>query len=99
MRGSRCGPRRPTVGPRDANRRVAVAMVTGPCGAGLAGEDRLEAAMKIVGILLIVLGLAGVIYGGVSWTHPDKVVDVGPVEITRDKKESLPIPPIAGAVC
>jgi len=55
--------------------------------------------MKIVGILLIVLGLAGVLYGGVSWTHPDKVVDVGPIEVTRDKKESLPIPPIAGAVC
>ncbi|MEO8484506.1 MAG: DUF3185 domain-containing protein [Acidobacteriota bacterium] len=54
--------------------------------------------MKIVGILLIVLGLVGVIYGGVSWTHPDKVIDVGPIEVTRDKRESLPIPPIAGAV-
>lgn len=55
--------------------------------------------MKVVGILLIVLGLVGLIYGGVSWTHPDKVVDVGPVEVTRDKRESLPIPPIAGAAC
>jgi hypothetical protein len=54
--------------------------------------------MKVVGILLIVLGLVGVIYGGVSWTRRDKVVDVGPVEVTRDKTESLPIPPIAGAV-
>jgi hypothetical protein len=55
--------------------------------------------MKAVGILLIVLGLVGVLYGGVKWTHPDKVVDVGPIEVTRDKHERLPIPPLAGAVC
>jgi drug/metabolite transporter (DMT)-like permease len=55
--------------------------------------------MKIVGIVLIVLGLVGVGYGGISWTHQKKVVDLGPLQVSHDKTESLPIPPIAGAIC
>ena len=53
--------------------------------------------MKPLGILLIVLGLVGLVYGGLSWTRKDTVVDAGPIEITADKRESLPIPPLAGA--
>jgi hypothetical protein len=55
--------------------------------------------MKILGIVLLVLGIFGVAYGGVSWTHREKVADIGPVQVTHDKHESLPVPPIAGAVC
>jgi hypothetical protein len=54
--------------------------------------------MKMVGVVLIVLGLVGVIWGGVSWTHKERVVDLGPVEINKDTRESVPLPPIAGAV-
>jgi uncharacterized membrane protein YidH (DUF202 family) len=53
--------------------------------------------MKPLAIVLIVLGVLGLLYGGLSWTRKDKVVDAGPIEITADKHESLPIPPIAGA--
>jgi hypothetical protein len=55
--------------------------------------------MKIVGMVLIVLGIVGVLYGGMSWTTRDDVAKVGPVEITKDKTHSLSLPPIAGAVC
>ncbi len=54
--------------------------------------------MKLLGGVLVVLGLVALLYGGVSWTHKDKVVDAGPIEITADKKESIPISPIAGGV-
>ena len=54
--------------------------------------------MKAIGIVLVILGIVGLVYGGITWTRKDKVVDVGPVEITADKKESIPLPPIAGAV-
>jgi len=54
--------------------------------------------MKLLGGVLVALGLVAVLYGGVSWTHKDKVVDAGPIEITADKKESIPISPIAGGV-
>lgn len=55
--------------------------------------------MKIIGILLVAIGIIGLAYGGLSWTKSDKVVDMGPVEVTHEKTKSLPIPPIAGAVC
>ena len=54
--------------------------------------------MRILGIVLVVLGLVGVLCGGLSWTRQKPVVDVGPVEINPETRESLPIPPIAGAV-
>jgi uncharacterized membrane protein YidH (DUF202 family) len=58
-----------------------------------------ERAMKLLGIVLIVLGVIGLGYGGISWTQQKKVVDLGPVEVTRDKTESIPIPPIVGGIC
>jgi hypothetical protein len=53
---------------------------------------------KMIGVLLIVLGIAGLAYGRFSWTEKDTVIDAGPVEVTRDKTESVAIPPIAGGV-
>jgi uncharacterized membrane protein YidH (DUF202 family) len=58
-----------------------------------------ERAMKLLGIVLIVLGVIGLGYGGISWTQQKKVVDLGPVEVTHDKTESIPIPPIVGGIC
>jgi hypothetical protein len=52
----------------------------------------------IVGILLIIVGIAGLAFGGFSFTHREKVLDVGPIEAHADKKESLPVPPILGAL-
>jgi len=54
--------------------------------------------MKAIGIVLVILGIVGLVYGGITWTRKDKVVDVGPVEITANKKESIPLPPIAGGI-
>jgi hypothetical protein len=49
---------------------------------------------SIVGLILIVLGVVGLALGGFSFTHKEKVVDLGPIEATADEKESVPIPPI-----
>jgi uncharacterized membrane protein YidH (DUF202 family) len=54
--------------------------------------------MKILGGILVVLGLVALLYGGVSWTRRDKVLDAGPIQITTEKRESLPISPIAGGL-
>jgi len=53
---------------------------------------------KMTGVVLILLGLIGVLYGGFTFTTKEKVIDIGPIEATRDKKHTLPLPPIAGAV-
>jgi hypothetical protein len=54
--------------------------------------------MKILAVILIVAGLAGLIYGGFTWTERDTVIDAGPLEITTEDRERLPIPPIAGGL-
>lgn len=54
--------------------------------------------MKVIGIVLIVLGLVGVIYGGVSWTKRETILDAGPLEIQTTKRETVPLPPIIGAL-
>ena len=53
---------------------------------------------KTLGIILIVLGLVGLAWGGFSYTTREKVVDVGPIHATRDKTHNVPLPPIFGAV-
>jgi drug/metabolite transporter (DMT)-like permease len=52
----------------------------------------------VVGILLIIIGVAGLAFGGFSFTRKEKVLDVGPIEASADKKESLPVPPVLGAL-
>lgn len=52
--------------------------------------------MKALGALLLVLGVVALVYGGVSWTRKDTVIDAGPVEVTADKRDSLAVPPLVG---
>jgi hypothetical protein len=53
--------------------------------------------MTIVGIILIVLGVVGLIYGGISYTSTKNVVDLGSVHLKVDQKKEIPFSPIAGA--
>ena len=55
--------------------------------------------MRIIGFVLIVIGLIGLIYGGVTWTQREQLVDLGPFQVTTQERETLPVPPIIGAVC
>lgn len=55
--------------------------------------------MKIVGFILIAIGLIGVVYGGINWTTRKDVVDLGVVKVSQNETQTLPLPPIAGAVC
>jgi hypothetical protein len=52
----------------------------------------------LVGFVLIVLGVLGLALGGFSFTRKEKVLDVGPVEATADKKEHLAVPPLLGVL-
>jgi hypothetical protein len=50
----------------------------------------------VAGIVLIVLGVLIFAYGGFSFTRREKVVDLGPIEATAEKREHVPLPPILG---
>ena len=54
--------------------------------------------MKVIAVLLIVLGLVALAYGGITMTTRDKIVDLGPVEVTQEERHRLPLPPIVGGV-
>ena len=54
--------------------------------------------MKVLGAILIVLGLIGILYGGISYTKREKIIDAGPIQVSADEKKHIPLPPIAGAV-
>jgi len=53
---------------------------------------------KTFGMILIVLGLLGLAWGGFTYTTREKVIDIGPIHATRDETHHVPLPPIAGAV-
>jgi hypothetical protein len=53
---------------------------------------------RIVGIVLIVVGIAALLWGGVFWTDRDTVVDAGPLEITTENREGVRIPPVVGGL-
>jgi hypothetical protein len=53
---------------------------------------------KTIGIILIALGLLGLVWGGITYTTREKVVDLGPLHVTGEKTHNIPLPPIAGAI-
>jgi hypothetical protein len=55
-------------------------------------------AARIAGIILIAIGLIGLIWGGISWTDTETVVDLGPIQATAQERETIPITPIVGGI-
>jgi hypothetical protein len=53
---------------------------------------------RIVGLLLVVVGIVALVWGGVFWTDRNTVLDAGPVEITTADREGVAVPPIVGAI-
>ena len=49
-------------------------------------------ATKIAGIVLILIGLAGLFTGGFSFTKNSTAAKIGPIELTVKEKESVNIP-------
>ena len=54
--------------------------------------------MRIVAIALIVLGIVALLYGGITYTKREKILDIGPIEATTKKRETIPLPPLFGAL-
>ena len=54
--------------------------------------------MRIVGIILIVVGVLALIFQGITYTRTRQVVDIGPIEARAEEEETIPIPPIVGGI-
>ena len=55
-------------------------------------------AARIAGIILIVIGLVGLVWGGFSWTEEKTIVDIGPIEAKAQERETIPITPVVGGI-
>lgn len=54
--------------------------------------------MKTVGIVLVVVGVLALIYGGINYTQNRTVLQVGSMNITATEHKSIPIPAIIGVI-
>ena len=54
-------------------------------------------ATRLVGIVLIVVGIGALALGGFSWTREKTVLDAGPLEIKTHEREGVRVPPVVRA--
>lgn len=52
--------------------------------------------MKTLGVLLIVIGAVGIIWGGVTYVRDRDTAHIGPVDIVVEHKDRVSIPPVIG---
>ena len=55
-------------------------------------------AKSLFGIALIVVGILALAYQGFSYTVPKKAVDIGPIQVTKEERHTIPLPPILGGL-
>ena len=53
-------------------------------------------AVKMVGIVLIVAGILGLVYGGFSYTKETHELKIGSLELSMKDKETVNVPVWAG---
>ena len=53
---------------------------------------------SLVGIMLIVLGVIALAYQGIHYTTQKKVLDIGPIQASKQEHKTIPLPPIVGGV-
>lgn len=52
----------------------------------------------VLGIVLAIIGVISLAYQGFTYTTQKKAVDLGPIQITKEEKHTIPLPPIIGVV-
>ena len=55
-------------------------------------------AKRLVGVVLVVIGVVSLIWGGVFWTDRDTVLDVGPLKVTSEEREGFAVPQVLGVL-
>jgi len=50
----------------------------------------------LIAIILIAIGILALAYQGITYTTREKVVDLGPIQMTAEKQKTFPLPPVVG---
>ncbi len=54
--------------------------------------------MKTIGIVLVIIGVLALIYGGINYNKNRTVLEVGSMKVTATEHKSIPVPAIVGVV-
>ena len=54
--------------------------------------------ITLVGMLLLVLGVFALAYQRFNYTYHERVMDMGPMHVTKETNERVPLPPILGGL-
>jgi len=52
----------------------------------------------IFGVILILIGVAALVYQGITYTTRETVIDIGPLHATADREKNVPLPPVLGGI-
>ena len=52
----------------------------------------------VLGVALIAIGVIALVYQGFTYTTQKKVLDIGPIQATKEEHHSVPVPPILGVI-
>jgi len=54
--------------------------------------------LRLLGIVLVVVGILALLYGGIGWNRERTVIDVGPFKATATERTGFPLSPLLGAI-
>jgi hypothetical protein len=58
----------------------------------------MKSGLLLIAVILIAIGVVSLAYQGITYTTREKVLEVGPIKATAEKKKTLPLPPILGGL-
>jgi hypothetical protein len=53
---------------------------------------------RLFGLLLVIVGVIGLLYSGITYTRREKVLQVGPVQVEHVETHRVPIAPIVAGL-
>jgi drug/metabolite transporter (DMT)-like permease len=62
-------------------------------------KERRMKASGWIGVVLIVVGIIALAWGGITYTHKKKIINMGPIQASHKEKKTIPLPPVLGIVC
>jgi hypothetical protein len=52
----------------------------------------------MMGVFLVLLGVAALVYQGITYTTRETVLDLGPIQATKETTKTMPLPPVLGGM-
>lgn len=52
----------------------------------------------MIGVFLVLLGVAALVYQGITYTTRETVLDLGPIQATKETTKTMPLPPVLGGI-